>query len=137
MQVFVAEPAAFEPLFQQLRLCGFPGSVEPFENYQRHKDNYLPRLLPHPAGPPRKRTGPPLTQHTHGPLHTGNEGIGLPLGVVKGKRGTYHALHPVMFELKLTEPIRRGIVVMEAKAYVGGRLTTEASLMAQVAKNKA
>lgn len=54
VQVFVAEPAAFEPLFQQLRLCGFPGSVEPFENYQRHKDNYLPRLLPHPAGPPAK-----------------------------------------------------------------------------------
>lgn len=43
----------------------------------------------------------------------------------------------LQFELKLTEPIRRGIVVMEAKAYVGGRLTTEASLMAQVAKNKA
>lgn len=43
----------------------------------------------------------------------------------------------LQFELKLTEPIRRGIVVMEAKAYVGGRLTTEASLMAQVTRNKA
>ena len=42
----------------------------------------------------------------------------------------------LQFELKLTEPIRRGIVVMEAKAYVGGRLTTEASLMAQVAKKQ-
>lgn len=43
----------------------------------------------------------------------------------------------LQFELRLTEPIRRGIVMMEAKAYVGGVLTTEASLMAQVAKNKA
>ncbi len=42
----------------------------------------------------------------------------------------------LQFELKLTEPIRRGIVMMEAKAYVGGKLCTEASLMAQVAKNK-
>lgn len=43
----------------------------------------------------------------------------------------------LQFELKLTEPIRRGIVVMEAKAYVSGKLTTEASLMAQVTRNKA
>jgi len=43
----------------------------------------------------------------------------------------------LQFELKLSEPIRRGIVCMEAKAYVGGKLTTEASLMAQVAKKKA
>ncbi len=43
----------------------------------------------------------------------------------------------LQFELKLSEPIRRGIVCMEAKAYVGGKLTTEASLMAQVVKNKA
>lgn len=42
----------------------------------------------------------------------------------------------LQFELRLTEPIRRGIVMMEAKAYVGGQLTTEAFLMAQVAKNK-
>lgn len=40
------------------------------------------------------------------------------------------------FELSLVEPIRRGIVLMDAKAYVGGQLTTEAILMAQVAKNK-
>lgn len=42
----------------------------------------------------------------------------------------------LQFELSLVEPIRRGIVLMEAKAYVGGQLTTEAILMAQVAKNK-
>lgn len=43
----------------------------------------------------------------------------------------------LQFELRLTEPIRRGIVMMEAKAYVGGKLTTEANLMAQVIRNKA
>ncbi|MCC8087833.1 MAG: bifunctional UDP-3-O-[3-hydroxymyristoyl] N-acetylglucosamine deacetylase/3-hydroxyacyl-ACP dehydratase [Rikenellaceae bacterium] len=42
----------------------------------------------------------------------------------------------LLFELKLTEPIRRGIVMMEAKAYVGDQLAAEAFLMAQVAKNK-
>lgn len=42
----------------------------------------------------------------------------------------------LQFELRLMEPIRRGIVLMEAKAFVGGQLTTEAILMAQVAKNK-
>lgn len=42
----------------------------------------------------------------------------------------------LQFELQLTEPIRRGIVMMEAKAYVAGKLTTEAFLMAQVAKKK-
>lgn len=42
----------------------------------------------------------------------------------------------LQFELTLAEPIRRGIVVMDAKAYVGGTLVTEASLMAQVVKNK-
>ncbi len=43
----------------------------------------------------------------------------------------------LQFELCLLEPIRRGIVLMEAKAFVGGQLATEAILMAQVAKNKA
>jgi UDP-3-O-[3-hydroxymyristoyl] N-acetylglucosamine deacetylase/3-hydroxyacyl-[acyl-carrier-protein] dehydratase len=43
----------------------------------------------------------------------------------------------LQFELRLTEPIRRGIVMMDAKAFVGNRLVTEAFLMAQVAKNKA
>lgn len=42
----------------------------------------------------------------------------------------------LQFELRLLEPIRRGIVLMEAKAFVGGTLATEAILMAQVAKNK-
>ena len=42
----------------------------------------------------------------------------------------------LQFELKLAEPIRRGIVTMEAKAYVGNRFTTEAMLMAQIARNK-
>jgi len=42
----------------------------------------------------------------------------------------------LQFELRLSEPIRRGIVAMEARAYVGEQLVTEASLMAQVVKNK-
>lgn len=42
----------------------------------------------------------------------------------------------LQFELKLSEPIRRGIVMMDAKAYVGNQLTTEAFLVAQVSKNK-
>lgn len=42
----------------------------------------------------------------------------------------------LQFELKLTEPIRRGIVMMDAKAYVNGVVTTEAFFMAQVIKNK-
>ncbi len=42
----------------------------------------------------------------------------------------------LQFELRLLEPIRRGIVLMEARAYVAGQLATEAVLMAQVAKNK-
>lgn len=42
----------------------------------------------------------------------------------------------LQFELRLTEPMRRGIVMMEAKAFVGGHLATEATMMAQMAKNK-
>lgn len=42
----------------------------------------------------------------------------------------------LQFELRLTEPIRRGMVMMEAKAFVGGALAAEATLMAQVAKTK-
>ena len=42
----------------------------------------------------------------------------------------------LLFTLRLTEPIRRGIVSMEAKAYVGDSLVTEALLVAQVIKNK-
>lgn len=43
----------------------------------------------------------------------------------------------LQFELRLVEPIRRGIVLMEAKAFVGDQLKTEALMMAQVARNKA
>lgn len=42
----------------------------------------------------------------------------------------------LLFSLKLTEPIRRGIVVMSAKIFVGNELTCEAELMAMVTKNK-
>ena len=42
----------------------------------------------------------------------------------------------LLFELNLSEPVRRGIVMMDAKAYVGDQLVVEASLMAQVAKTK-
>ena len=42
----------------------------------------------------------------------------------------------LMFELHLSEPVRRGIVKMDAKAYVAGQLVVEAKLMAQVAKTK-
>lgn len=43
----------------------------------------------------------------------------------------------LQFELTLAEPIRRGIVKMNGKAFVGGQLATEALLMAQVVRNKA
>lgn len=42
----------------------------------------------------------------------------------------------LQFELNLSEPIRRGIVKMDARAYVRGTLATEAKLMALVTKNK-
>lgn len=42
----------------------------------------------------------------------------------------------LIFILELTEPIRRGIVQMSAKAYVGDTLATEATMMAMIAKNK-
>jgi UDP-3-O-[3-hydroxymyristoyl] N-acetylglucosamine deacetylase/3-hydroxyacyl-[acyl-carrier-protein] dehydratase len=38
----------------------------------------------------------------------------------------------LQFELRLLEPIRRGIVHMEARAFVGDKLACEAELMAQV-----
>lgn len=40
----------------------------------------------------------------------------------------------LQFELKLSEPIRRGVVVMEAKAFIAGQLAVEALLMAQLSK---
>ena len=42
----------------------------------------------------------------------------------------------LQFELRLAEPIRRGLVVMDAKAFVGDTLAVEAMLMAQIIKNK-
>lgn len=42
----------------------------------------------------------------------------------------------LMFDLSFTEPIRRGIVQMYARCYVGDTLATEAHLMAMITKNK-
>ena len=42
----------------------------------------------------------------------------------------------LQFEIHLLEPIRRGVAVVEAKAFVGETLACEAVLMAQVVKNK-
>lgn len=42
----------------------------------------------------------------------------------------------LQFELELLEPIRRGIVLMSARAFVGGSVATEAILMAQITKGK-
>lgn len=42
----------------------------------------------------------------------------------------------LQFELRLSEPIRRGIVKMDARAYIGDTLATEAKLMALISKNK-
>ncbi|MEG0725432.1 MAG: bifunctional UDP-3-O-[3-hydroxymyristoyl] N-acetylglucosamine deacetylase/3-hydroxyacyl-ACP dehydratase [Mucinivorans sp.] len=42
----------------------------------------------------------------------------------------------LMFCLELAEPIRRGIVVMRARAFVGDALAVEAELMAMVSKTK-
>ena len=42
----------------------------------------------------------------------------------------------LVLELKLTEPMRRGIIKMQGKAYVGQTLVCEALLMAQVSKRQ-
>ncbi|MCH8554289.1 MAG: bifunctional UDP-3-O-[3-hydroxymyristoyl] N-acetylglucosamine deacetylase/3-hydroxyacyl-ACP dehydratase [Schleiferiaceae bacterium] len=42
----------------------------------------------------------------------------------------------LVFKLELLQPIRRGIVLMEGKAYVGNKLVVEAELMAQITKDK-
>lgn len=42
----------------------------------------------------------------------------------------------LIFRLELTEPIRRGICNMSAKAYVGEQLVAEGELMAQIVKEK-
>jgi UDP-3-O-[3-hydroxymyristoyl] N-acetylglucosamine deacetylase/3-hydroxyacyl-[acyl-carrier-protein] dehydratase len=42
----------------------------------------------------------------------------------------------IVFELKLISPIRRGLVEMEGKAYVNGKVVCEAEMLAQVIKDK-
>ncbi|MBO5875626.1 MAG: bifunctional UDP-3-O-[3-hydroxymyristoyl] N-acetylglucosamine deacetylase/3-hydroxyacyl-ACP dehydratase [Alistipes sp.] len=42
----------------------------------------------------------------------------------------------LQFEVELTEPLRRGMASMQGKAFVGGKLVCEASLMAQIIKNE-
>ena len=42
----------------------------------------------------------------------------------------------LQFEIRLLEPIRRGVALVEAKAFVGETLACEAELMAQIVKNK-
>lgn len=42
----------------------------------------------------------------------------------------------LIFKLVLSEPIRRGICQMSAKAYVGGKVVAEGELMAQIVKEK-
>jgi UDP-3-O-[3-hydroxymyristoyl] N-acetylglucosamine deacetylase/3-hydroxyacyl-[acyl-carrier-protein] dehydratase len=40
----------------------------------------------------------------------------------------------VIFDLYLTSPIRRGIVQMTGKAYVGDKIVMEAEMLAQIVK---
>lgn len=42
----------------------------------------------------------------------------------------------LQFEVRLLEPMRRGVCLAEGKAFVGGQLACEAVMMAQVVKNK-
>ena len=42
----------------------------------------------------------------------------------------------VQFEVTITEPIRRGLAVASGKAFVGDTLACEATIMAQIVKNK-
>ena len=42
----------------------------------------------------------------------------------------------VQFEVRLLEPIRRGVCKAEGKAFVGDQLACEGVMMAQVVKNK-
>ncbi len=42
----------------------------------------------------------------------------------------------LQFEVQAVEPMRRGIAVVEGKAFVGDTLVCEATMMAQIAKNK-
>ena len=40
------------------------------------------------------------------------------------------------FEVQHIEPLRRGMATMQGKAFVGGKLVCEATIMAQIIKNK-
>ncbi len=42
----------------------------------------------------------------------------------------------LQFEMQFLEPVRRGVAVVEGKAFVGGTLACEATIMAQIVKNK-
>ncbi len=42
----------------------------------------------------------------------------------------------LQFELQLMEPVRRGVAVVSGKAFVGDTLACEATMMAQIVKNK-
>lgn len=42
----------------------------------------------------------------------------------------------LQFEIQLLEPIRRGVAIVEGKAFVGETLACEAQMMAQIVKNK-
>jgi UDP-3-O-[3-hydroxymyristoyl] N-acetylglucosamine deacetylase/3-hydroxyacyl-[acyl-carrier-protein] dehydratase len=42
----------------------------------------------------------------------------------------------LVFQLKLESPIRRGLVHMSGKAYVNGKVVTEAEMLAQIVKDK-
>ena len=42
----------------------------------------------------------------------------------------------VLFSLKLASPIRRGLVHMTGKAYVGGKLVSQAEMLAQIIQDR-
>lgn len=42
----------------------------------------------------------------------------------------------VLFKMEMTEPVRRGIVMMFGQAFVDGKLVAEGELTAQIVKNK-
>ena len=42
----------------------------------------------------------------------------------------------ILFQLELASPIRRGLVHMTGKAYVGGKLVSEAEMLAQIIQDR-
>ena len=42
----------------------------------------------------------------------------------------------MLFRSEMTEPMRRGIVILFAQAFVGDNLVVEGEFMAQIIKNK-